>query len=319
MVAAGCRQRWGLAVFQAILLSLPTIFPTAAHPGGAFPYRFPDPLRTGSGDGLTVIGVPVEHRAKKGETLLDLAREYGLGFNELADLYPGLDPWVLPEGLRLLMPTRWVLPEWHGEGILINTAELRLYYFMPRSGLVRTYPIGIGDEGRHTPLGLFRIGEKRENPTWYIPRSLREKHGAETMPPGPDNPLGGHYMRLGGSAYGIHGTNLPWSVGRLVTHGCIRLYPEDIAELYSMAKSGTRVEIIYEPVKFGFLAGRAYVEVHRDIYGRIGDFTEYAVHRLVERGLTGRLDLLRLCDALDQRDGLPVDVTRSENLGRLYP
>jgi len=240
---------------------------------------------------------------------LDIAKQYDLGFNEIQDLYPQQDPWIPPEGMALIIPSQWILPETEMEGIVINVAELRLYYFMKRIKMVIAFPIGIGDRGSHTPLGTFRIKAKRIRPTWFIPASLQEKYGDKTMLPGPDNPLGDHWIGLGDSPYGIHGTDIPWSVGRLVTHGCIRLYPEDIRQLFDLVKPGTRVEILYEPVKLGFLSGRIYVEVHKDIYNRIEDLVEYGYRRLEEKKIIQRVDLEKFRRALDRRDGLPVDIT----------
>jgi L,D-transpeptidase ErfK/SrfK len=143
-----------------------------------------------------------------------------------------LDPWVPPEGLELTIPTFWILPEGNWNGILINIPERRLYFFFKKISMVKTFPIGIGVTENFTPTGRFYIRDKRVSPTWHIPISLREKYeGRKSIPPGPDNPLGSHWMGLSIKGYGIHGTNFPWAVGRLVSHGCIRLYPEDIVRL----------------------------------------------------------------------------------------
>ncbi|MFW6054446.1 MAG: L,D-transpeptidase family protein, partial [Thermodesulfobacteriota bacterium] len=133
---------------------------------------------------------------KEGETLLDIARLYDLGFNEMQDLYPELDPWIPPEGTELTIPSRWVIPGERRKGIVVNVAELRLYFFRGKEKAVRTFPIGIGRRDWPSPLGTFRVGEKRANPRWYIPRSLQEKYGLKTMPPGPDNPLGNYWIGL---------------------------------------------------------------------------------------------------------------------------
>ena len=301
--AALIRQRAARAAMPLLCLLWSFSFSPAAGAGE---------IRIGSG---VIIGSPGRHIVKKRETLLDIARQYDLGFNEMADLYPGLDPWLLPEGMALTIPSQWILPEAAAEGILINVAELRMYYFAtegthPR---VRTFPIGIGDREWPTPLGLFTVQEKRTQPTWYIPPSLRKKYGVAAIPPGPDNPLGDYWIGIG-RAYGIHGSDIPWSVGRLVTHGCIRLYPEDIYTLFKVTRTGTPVKIIYEPVKVGLVSGRVYVEVHRDIYGAIDDFTAYGHRRLDEKGLALRVDMEEFHRALDLRNGMPVDVTRGGRL-----
>ena len=299
----------GLCIFMLFL------FPAHgfALKGGAYTYRFPPKGVFFDDTAKTVIGAVQKHIVKKRETFLDIARSYDLGFNELEDLYPKQDPWIPPEGMQVVIPSQWILPEAQTEGIVINVAELRLYYFMRKIGMVKTFPIGIGDEGWYTPLGIFRVQEKRVHPVWYIPESLQEKYGAKTMPPGPDNPLGDYYIGLSRSGYGIHGTNIAWSVGRLVTHGCIRLYPEDIRELFTMVKPEMSVEIVYEPVKFGILSGRIFVEVHKDIYGRIGDVIGYAYEKLKAEGLREKIDYDKFNRALIRQDGLPVDITLSES------
>jgi L,D-transpeptidase ErfK/SrfK len=289
---------------------LPILLPISslAAPGGAYSYQFPAPGVEMS-DVRTVIGVPVVHVVRPKETFLDIARDYSLGYNELEDLYPDQDPWVPPVGLGMVIPSQWVIPDYLENGIVLNIAELRLYYFMSKAKLVRSFPIGIGDSEWQSPVsGIFPIKGKRVNPTWYIPKSLQAKYGARIMPPGPDNPLGDYWMGLGDTSYGIHGTNFPWAVGRLVTHGCIRLYPEDIDRLFKLVPAGTLVKIIYEPVKLGLLDGRVYVEVHKDIYDRIDDFDLYAFNRLEESGLTEKVDLKKFSDAVNRKDGLPVEV-----------
>ena len=259
----------------------------------------------------SIIGTPQRHIIRAKETLLDIAREYDLGFNELQDLYPGLDPWILSVDTELTLPTQWVLPDTITEGIIINVAELRLYYFSNTEASVKTFPIGIGDMDGMTPLGDFTIKEKRKQPTWYIPASLQRKYGTKTIPPGPENPLGDYWMGLGDSSYGIHGTDIPWSVGRLVTHGCIRMYPEDIEQLFYMAKPGTSVKIIYAPIKIGFSSGRIYAEVHRDIYLKIADLFEHGRRLLEDKGLIQKIDLEKYRRALEGQDGMPVDITAS--------
>ena len=257
-----------------------------------------------------LIGTPQRHIIMKKETLLDIARQYGLGFNEIQDLYPHLDPWIPPEGMELTIPSQWILPEGGIDSIVINVAELRLYYFTKEHGIVKTFPIGIGDIEWPTPFGKFKVGDKRVRPTWYIPPSLREKYGVKSIPPGPENPLGDYWIGLGGTMYGIHGTDIPWSVGRLVTHGCIRMYPEDIRQFFYMIKPGTLVKIIYEPVKIGFLFENIYVEAHRDIYEKIGDIAEYGHGLLREMGIVERVDLEKYQQALESQNGMPMDITR---------
>lgn len=269
-------------------------------PPKKYPYSYPD---------RTVIGSIQYHIVRDRETLLDIARRYGLGINELQLLYASMDPWVPPVGLRMMIPTMWVLPPMRYGGIVLNIPEFRLYYFRPSEGTVQTYPVGIGDEGWETPVGVYRIESKRENPTWYIPPSLQEKYGATMMPPGPENPLGKFMMKFA-PMYGIHGTHMPWGVGRLVSHGCIRTYPEHIAVLYPQVAIGTPVEIIYEPVKIGMLNGQVYVEVHNDVYKRIKDFLDYGLKQLASSPFKDRIDRERYITALTLQNGMPTDVTK---------
>lgn len=269
-------------------------------PPKKYPYSYPD---------RTVIGSMQYHVIRNKETLLDVARRYGLGINEIQLLYASMDPWVPPEGLKIMIPAMWVLPPMRYGGIVLNIPEFRLYFFKPSEGTVQTYPVGIGDEGWETPVGVYRIQSKRENPTWYIPPSLQEKYGATTMPPGPDNPLGKYMMKFA-PMYGIHGTHMPWGVGRLVSHGCIRTYPEHIAVLYPQVNIGTPVEIVYEPVKLGMMDGRVYVEVHPDVYKKIKDFVDYGLKYLDASPLREKVDRSRYVTALTLQNGMPTDVTK---------
>lgn len=254
---------------------------------------------------------PRQHVIKKEETLLDVARFYDLGINEIQALYPDWDPWMPPPGIAMDIPSQWILPEILKEGILVNTAELRLYYFNEKKGIVKTFPISIGERDWATPQGTFKITEKVVEPAWTVPPSLRTKYEVWTFPPGPDNPLGGYWLGLGDSGYGIHGTDFAWSIGRLVTRGCIRMYPEDIRLLFDLVGVGTPVKIVYEPVKIGNRSGRIFVEIHEDVYGKISNFSKYAYFQLFERGMVDNVDLKKLRQALYHRTGLPVDITRS--------
>lgn len=225
--------------------------------------------------GNDVVGRISKVDVREGETLIDIARVHGLGFNEIVSANPDLDPWLPPVGAEVVLPTRYVLPSAPREGIVVNVAEMRLYYFPPRapdgSGVVLTFPIGIGQEGWSTPLGITKIVEKRENPYWTVPASVREEYAREgtplpaVVPPGPDNPLGKHALRLGMTSYLIHGTNKPFGIGMRVSHGCIRMYPEHIERLYHMVSLSTPVWIIDQPVKLGREDGTLYIEAHPPI------------------------------------------------------
>ena len=300
-----------LSLILALITVVSFYSQKSAWGSGAYPYRFSDPLLGFDPRANTVIGFLSEYVVKKKDTLLDVARLYDLGFNEMEVLYPEIDPWIPPEGTSLIIPSQWVLPPTKKFGIVINVAEMRLFYFLKTIGLVRTYPIGIGDHGWFSPLGTFYITEKRLKPTWYIPQSLQEKYQMKIMPPGPENPLGDHWLGLSIPGYGIHGTNFPWAIGRLVTHGCIRLYPEDMEKLFSMVPTKTPVEFIYEPVKIGFQLGRIFIEVHPDIYGKVGNLVDYGLKKVSNEKWVDRIDLEAVTRALQEPKGLPIDVTKN--------
>src|SRR4030042_3260111 len=288
-------------------------------PAGDGAYRYRLPIRTYGVDiqAITVIGAPQTYIVQKDDTLLDIARNFDLGFSEIQLLYKDIDPWVPPEGSKIIIPTSWVLPEGKWNGILINIPEMRLYLFFKKISMVKTFPIGIGVTENFTPVGRFYIKKKRASPTWHIPHSLREKYeGRKFIPPGPENPLGSHWMGLSIKGYGIHGTNFPWAVGRLVTTGGIRLYPEDIVRLYPMVPIGTPVNIIYEPIKIGFNQGRIFIEVHEDIYHRIPDPFKFTLNKLERKGIKNLVDLEKIKEAIDQRRGVPIDITSDFDHGR---
>jgi L,D-transpeptidase ErfK/SrfK len=249
---------------------------------------------------------------------LDIVRVHGLGYNEIALFYPKLDPWLPPVSKTILMPAQWVLPPTRNEELVINVAELRLYFFQKANGTVQTYPIGIGDEGWESPLGTFFINDKRPNPTWYIPASLQANHGGMTsMPPGPENPLGEFMMKFSAGAYGVHGTSMPWGVGRLVSHGCIRCYPEHIRILYPQVRMGAKLEIVYEPIKLGKKDDQIYAEVHPDVYLKIADFSQYAQDKLQASGWADQVDMTRYSMAVHLQNGAPINITKGSPLAKV--
>lgn len=219
-------------------------------------------------------------------TLLDIAREYGFGYQDLKLLNPEIDTWMPKDGEVVQLPSRFILPNVPREGVVLNIPEMRLYYFPPHKKgepvEVYTYPLGVGREGWDTPYKKTRIVGKKKHPDWRPPKSILKEHedAGDPLPKvvkaGPDNPLGDYALRLGLPAYLIHGTNKPWGIGMRVSHGCIRLYPEDIAELFQKVKVGTPVNIINKPYKIGGADGVLYLEAHpplsavtRDEYGDV--------------------------------------------------
>jgi L,D-transpeptidase ErfK/SrfK len=222
-------------------------------------------------EGTDLIGVPSWMYARPEDTLLDVARDYSVGYIELSRANPGVDTWI-PGGSRVLLPTRYVLPSQKRDGLVINLPEYRMYYYpKPKKGeraVVITYPISIGKMDWNTPIGTHRVISKAANPSWYPPESIRRDHAKRgsilprVVPPGPDNPLGAYALRLNLTTYLIHGTNNPDGVGMRVTSGCIRMFPEHIEKLFPMVDVGTAVHIISEPIKVGWAADTLYVEVH---------------------------------------------------------
>ena len=231
-------------------------------------YTYRAPGKTGEvpvADGInTIIGRTARHTVQEGETLLDIARRYHLGYQELVQANPDVDPWVPAVGQKIEIPSSWILPKKSDRGFVLNIPEMRLYYFLGDSQ-VMTFALGVGMEGWDTPAGKFWIGEKRKDPVWYVPAAIQKEMDVprKAIPPGPENPLGSYWMRLSTTTYGIHGTNNPWAVGRHVTHGCIRLYPEDIAYLYPRVPPKMPVEVIYQHAKVGLRDGVAYFQVYR--------------------------------------------------------
>jgi len=305
-----------LAQAKRIIPALAVLFlsltPTNIFPAGAYRYQMPEKDSKAVPSAHTVIGTFRDYVIKERDTLLDIARQFDLGYVELTLLYPAINPWLPPAGKRILIPTAWVLPIHRKGGIVINVPELRLYLFLDRINMVKTYPIGIGVQDWPTPFGRFRVVEKTKNPTWHIPPGLHEKYGRKSIPPGPNNPLGKYWLRLSNHNYGIHGTNMPWGIGRLVSHGCIRLYPEDIKALFSWVQIGTPVDIIYEPIKIGFTKGRLFVEVHPDMYHKIPDLLAYTQQKLFDYDVWQDVDLEGLVQAVEKQEGIPVDITQKK-------
>ena len=235
-----------------------------------------DPLHANSFELLTpdqdVVGEPQVVFASDTDTLSDLARQYGLGYDEIIAANPDVDPWLPGEGTPVILPTQYVLPDVERQGVVLNIATKRLFYF-PAAGegevqRVLTYPIGIGRVGWETPIGDTTVVSKARDPQWWVPASVRREHAEmgnplpRVVPPGPDNPLGHRVLKLEMPGYLIHGTNQPYGVGMRVSHGCVRLYPENIELLYELVDIGEAVTIINEPYQFGERDGLLYFEAH---------------------------------------------------------
>ena len=219
--------------------------------------------------GSNVVGSTQVITATYEDTFVKLARRYNLGFEELKHANPDVDPWLPGEGTGIVVPTQFVLPSAPRQGVVINLPELRLYYYPANDpGRVITHPVSIGRMEWGTPLGRSQIVAKAEKPSWYPPESIRREHAAEgrplprVVPPGPDNPLGDYAMRLSIPGYLIHGTNKPSGLGMRVTHGCIRMFPEDIEGLFGSVPVGTPVHIVNQPYKLAWSENGFYLEAH---------------------------------------------------------
>jgi L,D-transpeptidase ErfK/SrfK len=285
-----------------LIIFLAFIVPATRAGAEMFPYTLSD----------TVEGTVKVYKVKPGESLIEIARKFGLGYNEIIEANPGLDPFVPGDGVVITVPTSWILPDTGSpEGIFINLSEFRLYYFFGQDGarFVETFPIGIGSEGHDTPVGVFKVIEKIVNPAWHVPESIRleKPELPKVVPPGPDNPLGTHALRLSDPSILMHGTNRPFAVGRMASHGCIRLYPEDIPRLFTLAPKGVSVTIVRQPIKVGVKEKRIFIEVHNDPKAE-STFID-AVNLLRRKGLLARANLQRMNEALEKKDGTPTDIT----------
>ena len=296
------------------------MFDTKVSAGRPFvAFASPDASRAHS-----VIGSTRFYQAQAKDTFLDIARYYDLGYNELEEANPGVDPWVPPPGQVILLPTEFVLPDAEYRGIVVNLPEMRIYYFKTGAdgtSIVTTYPVGLGRDDWQTPVGKFTVKEKTVNPKWVLPESIKAEHIRDGKPApdfiaggDPENPLGKYRLRLSLPLYGIHGTDIPWGVGMQVSHGCVRLYPEDIARFFPMVPVGTVGEFVYQPVKVGARDGHIFVEVHKDIYDQLPGPYREAVRLIDKFGWHNRVDFDRVRRAVVEQSGVPMDVTLLQGL-----
>lgn len=222
--------------------------------------------------GSDVVGELQVIRARYEDTFIDIARAYDLGFDELVQANPTVDPWLPGKGTPIVLPTQFILPDAPRDGIVLNIGTKRIFFYpgaaageAPR---VITHPVGIGREGWGTPIGTTKVVSKVKDPVWTVPPSIRKEH-AEAGDPlparvaaGPDNPLGAYALRLGFPSYLIHGTNKPSGIGMRVSHGCVQLFPEDIETLFSQVPVGAPVRIVNQPQLLGWRDGNLYLEAH---------------------------------------------------------
>lgn len=322
---------WGVSAAVAAVLLLGGVAQAEKWTEEDFARRVPMRYRyapPGSANPTTVIGALDAYIIEDGDTLLDVGRRYDVGYNEIVAANPGVEAFLPPAGEVVVIPTDYILPDASYEGVVVNIPEMRLYHYhggasrdASGSFLVTTYPVGLGRDDWRTPEGRFKIRGKTENPTWVIPESIRAEHIRErgddrTFIAGgdPENPLGKHRLELTLPLYALHGSNMPWGVGMQVSHGCIRLYNEDIAELFREIRVGSPGEFLYQPVKVGIRDGMIWVEVHPDIYGLRPNPEADADGILQRRGWSDRVDREKLRKALAEQTGMPTVISRSASL-----
>jgi L,D-transpeptidase ErfK/SrfK len=269
------------ALLPACSLLAPPIPPApppavVEQPAPPPPPRFDPPVATHRFEiepGEDVVGQLQVTVVGANDTLPDIARRFDVGYQEMVRANPGVDPWLPGVGREVVVPTRFVLPLAQRQGIVVNIAAMRIFYFPPakkgEKQVVYTYPIGIGKVGWSTPEGKTKVIAKVKDPTWTPPASVRKEHKEEfdetlpaVVPAGPDNPLGKFKLTLGWAGYLIHGTNKPYGVGLRSSHGCIRLYPEDIEQLFGMAERGTTVTVVNQPFVFGWHDNQVYLQAY---------------------------------------------------------
>lgn len=284
---------------------------------------------------IDIFGQITTITANREETLLDIARRHDIGQIEILLANPEVDRWLPTDGAKVLLPNRYIIPQVERKGLILNLAEMRLYFFPePKKGekpVVITHPVGIGRMDWDTPLGISKIIEKKKDPTWTPPQSIQNDRIANGEPPypdvvpaGPDNPLGRHALRLsvGSGSYLIHGTIKPFGVGMRVSSGCVRMYPEDIETLFDKVPIGTPVHIVNQPIKVGLLANSLFVELHPPLEEEEEKYKDYS--KLVS---TAILDFLtqdkrqeyienisidedRLKRAILEKSGMPVLISK---------
>ena len=326
----------GWVVVAVMLMLAAYAVPVLAHAWTevAFANRplYAYPMPAGRDD---IIGTLTTYRIEKGDTLLDVGRWFGLSAKEISDANGHMDWWLPPPGRVVVLPTAHILPAGSHAGIILNVPEMRIYYYFPspayahthhRKGkltaiafhqphVIYTFPVGLGRFDWKTPLGVWRVTAKVKDPTWVLPEDIYQEHlerdgEADHVVPGgdPDNPLGHYKLDLSIPEYGLHGTNVPWGIGMTVSHGCVRLFPEDIERLYSKTPVGTPGEFVYQPVKFGWRGDALYVEVHDDLYGKYPGLWRLAMQVVAQQNLNGKVDLTKLEKAVELRAGIPTYV-----------
>ncbi len=280
---------------------------SAAASTEAASYRLPE-------NGDNVVGAVTRMKLAYEDTLAAVAERYSIGYREIVDANPHVDPWLPGDGTMIELPTQYVLPDAPRDGLIINVAEYRLYYFPKDTDRVITFPVGVGRSEFRTPVIQTKTITRIENPSWTPTPAARREHAEmgdvlpHVVPPGPDNPLGDLAIQLQEPGYFIHGTNKPFGVGQKVSHGCIRLHNEHILTLAEMVPNGTPVYIVNEPIKLGVRYEELYLEGHRDLYEDVdvAALTEVVADRVQKLGSDP--DWQKVAEVLTDLKGIPVRI-----------
>ncbi len=270
------------------------------------------------------IGAMGVHKASYEDTFIRIARDYNLGFVALRAANPDIDPWMPGEGTEIILPARHLLPDAPRRGVVINLADMRLYAYVEPGKPPVSHPIGVGRDGLDTPMGRTSVVRKTIGPTWRPTPRMRSEDPSlpEAIGPGPDNPLGTHALYLGWPSYLIHGTNKPYGIGRRVSSGCIRMYPEDIVRFYDLIDVGTPVTVVNQPVKAAWIDDALYLQAHpsleqADKIEQNGGLPSYVMSdddmRVIMRAAgdyADHLDWRIIRQAIRERHGIPVEIAR---------
>jgi L,D-transpeptidase ErfK/SrfK len=275
---------------------------------------------------VTIVG--------KEDTLSDIARRFNVGYEEIVRANPGVDPWIPRVGSEVVVPTQFVLPLAERKGVVVNIAAMRIYYFPPmkpgEKQVVYTHPIGIGKVGWSTPEGTTKIVSKEKDPVWRPTASIRAEHKKNgdilpaVVPAGPDNPLGNRKFTLGWPSYLIHGTNKPYGVGLRSSHGCLRMYPEDVVKFFDMVPVGTQVTVVNQPFVFGWHRDQLYLQAFNVLEDDKRDWSK-AQPKLLAKTLTKRMqtelaarkeavDWVKVAEITKGTRGIPLSVSAGEDL-----
>src|SRR6202522_3125659 len=308
--------------------------PAVAPPPPAPPLPKPNATHQFEIDsGSDIVGYVQKTIVGKDDTLPDIARRFDVGYEEILTANPGVDPWLPGVGREVVVPTQFILPAAPHEGVVVNVAAMRIFYYPPHKKgepqTVYTHPIGIGKVGWKTPEGTTKIVSRQKDPVWVVPKSVREEHQEDgeqlpaKVPAGPDNPLGAYEFRLGWPSYLIHGTNKPYGVGMRSSHGCMRLYPEDIAVFFDLIPIGTKVTVVNQPYLFGWRDGTLYLQAYAVMEDDSRNWSKDRKRLLAkllhpkERGKIAQhddeIDWQRVGDLAHTPRAVPVPVTGSQD------